>query len=1065
MRRLGQRRSASRRLLHGITRTLLPLTVMAGLTTAIAAPASAATPTLTVDLGTSTGAFHGGASGVLYGLYGPDVPTGNLIEGMGVRTTNTKYQDGQQHPGSDALEIAEPFVDSGGKDIYIYMTDVYRTFSYERTSYAAYQTAMKKQIDQVLATPYKDRVVLVPYNEPDGMWYPGMRTQATALADFNAEWRQTYTFIKGLWPEARIAGPNTSSYTESSLKGFLTYCKANNCLPDIATWHTLGSPAEVSSTVDNYRAAETAVGLPSHLPINLNEYAFRYHLTDPGQMVQWIATLEDKKIDGNLPYWNINGNLGDSAAGQNIPNAQWWLYHWYSSMKGGNTVKVTSSGADAAYTLQGLASLDTAKKQARVILAGGGTSGASDTVIKNIDPAVFGSTVHVSVFQDRYSGYIGAAATPTRLSDADVAVGSDGSITVPLDLDAMSAYQVIVSPGGNGSATASDSTWTRSYEAENATLSGSGYNINTEGTPSRLDKFATSGTKDVGGLRTGSTTVISFPVTVPTTGDYDLSVFGNSYAKDADVKGPTNVYLRVDGGASKRIDIPVGFQWVVWGHSDTTVNLTAGTHTLTLATTGDNGAATVGDAIIDKIDLRYRDTGVQATTLYEAEQAALSDSGSTTYTSQGQSGAGAVNLTSGRSATFWVYAARDGYADLTARFRNTGQADLTVNGRAADDQVLSGATTAAWSTSTNRFFLKAGINKIKVTGTGGTLALDDLAVTPFSTTSAVTTGNVVTYQAEAGTLTGTAEVSNSYDQATGGVVTGIGNGTANSLTLDVDAPSAGTYAMTMRYANAEELPSNHYNPDLYAEHADVGVNGGDATRVDFAGTLHWNQFADYTAHVTLKKGANKVKFTSSQLYDWDGTTVGKVYSGGGSDIGQPLRSSSAPHLDQVSFAPASLHIGAPAAFSSTAVAQHSGLCLEDPARSSANGTQYRQNTCGSGQEQLFDFRRVSGTTDTYTVVNHSSGKCLDVSAYSTADGAAVQQWTCHGDTNQRFRLAPVTALSNSHDYQLVAVHSGKCVDVSTISTAPGALVHQWPCDGAGALTTKKNQIWRLTGKD
>jgi hypothetical protein len=33
-------------------------------------------------------------------------------------------------------------------------------------------------------------------------------------------------------------------------------------------------------------------------------------------------------------------------------------------------------------------------------------------------------------------------------------------------------------------------------------------------------------------------------------------------------------------------------------------------------------------------------------------------------------------------------------------------------------------------------------------------------------------------------------------------------------------------------------------------------------------------------------------------------------------------------------------------------------------------------------------------------------------------------------------LRVVTALGNSHDYQLVAVHSGKCVDVSTISTAP-----------------------------
>ncbi|WP_328841430.1 RICIN domain-containing protein [Streptomyces europaeiscabiei] len=1062
MRRIGQRRSAKRRLLHGVTTSLLSLTVIAGATTVTATPASAATPTLTVDLSTTTGTFHGGASGALYGLYGPDVPTNNLIEGMGLQTTNTKYQDGQQHPGSDALEIAKPFVDSGGKDILIYMTDVYRA-NYERASYAAYQATMKTQVEQAKASPYASRIVFVPYNEPDLNWFSGMRTNSTALANFNAEWRQTYNFIKSLWPEARLAGPNTAGYSSSSLSGFLAYCKANNCLPDVVTWHTLGSPAEVRSTVDSYRAVETAAGITSPITVNLNEYAHRYHLTDPGQMVQWIAAIEDKKVDGNLPYWNINGNLGDSAAAQNTPNAQWWLYNWYSSMSG-NTVKVTGAANNAAYTLQGVASLDTAKKQARVILAGGGTSGDSDTVIKNIDSAVFGSTVHVSVFQDRYSGYLGAAATPTRLSDADVAVGSDGSITLPLTLDAMSAYQVIVSPGGTGSTTASDNTWSAGYEAENATLSGSGYNINIEGTTSNVGKFPASGTKDVGGLRTGSTTVISFPVSAPTTGDYDLSVFGSSYAKDADVKGPTNVYARVDGGASRRIDIPVGFQWVVWGRDTTTVHLTAGSHTITLATTGDNGAKTVGDAIVDKIDLQYKDAGVQGTTLYEAEQANLSDSGTTTYTAQSQSGAGAVNLTSGKSATFWVYSERDGYADLTARYRNTGQADLTVNDRTVNDQTLSGATTSAWSTSANRVYLNSGINKVKVTGTGGTLALDRLAVTPFSATSAVTTGNVVTYQAENGTLTGTAAADTTYGQANGGVVTGIGNGTANSLTLNVNAPEAGTYAMTMRYANAEELPSNHYNPDLYAEHADVSVNGGSAKRVNFASTLDWNQFNDYTVPVTLAKGANSVKFTASQLYNHDGTTIGLVYSGGGTDIGEPMRSSSAPHLDEVSFAPLSLHIGASSGFSSTGVAQHSGLCLEDPAKSTANGTQYRQNTCGGDEEQIFDFHPVTGTTDTYTVVNHVSGKCLDVSDVSTANGAAVQQWTCNGGNNQRFRLSAVTALGNSHDYQLVAAHSGKCVDVKEISTAVGALVHQWPCDAASALTTKKNQIWRLLGK-
>ncbi|WP_042397230.1 RICIN domain-containing protein [Streptacidiphilus carbonis] len=107
--------------------------------------------------------------------------------------------------------------------------------------------------------------------------------------------------------------------------------------------------------------------------------------------------------------------------------------------------------------------------------------------------------------------------------------------------------------------------------------------------------------------------------------------------------------------------------------------------------------------------------------------------------------------------------------------------------------------------------------------------------------------------------------------------------------------------------------------------------------------------------------------------------------------------------------------------------------------------------------------RTRPTTDTYTVVNELSGKCLDVSGASTADGAAVIQYTCNGQTNHQFTLNPVTALGNSKDYQLVATHGGKCVDVSDVSKTAGAKIHQWTCDPASALTTKKNQIWRLQG--
>jgi hypothetical protein len=150
--------------------------------------------------------------------------------------------------------------------------------------------------------------------------------------------------------------------------------------------------------------------------------------------------------------------------------------------------------------------------------------------------------------------------------------------------------------------------------------------------------------------------------------------------------------------------------------------------------------------------------------------------------------------------------------------------------------------------------------------------------------------------------------------------------------------------------------------------------------------------------------------------------------------------------------------------STVAVSQNSGQCLDDTNLSTANGTQYQQYYCEGGYQQMLDLKPVSGRANTYTVVNELSGKCLDVSQASTADDAAVIQYTCNGGTNQMFTLSPVTALGNSQDYQLVAVHSGKCVDVSNISTTAGALIHQWTCDPASALSTKKNQIWRLLGK-
>ena len=164
---------------------------------------------------------------------------------------------------------------------------------------------------------------------------------------------------------------------------------------------------------------------------------------------------------------------------------------------------------------------------------------------------------------------------------------------------------------------------------------------------------------------------------------------------------------------------------------------------------------------------------------------------------------------------------------------------------------------------------------------------------------------VTTYQAEDGTLTGTAKIDNSYSQADGGVVTGISDGPASSLTLTVHAAAAGACAMTVRFANDQQIVANHYNPDLMTAPADISVNGGPTFHVNFASTFSWNQFWNLTIPVTLRPGANTIKFIANPQYNYDSTTIGVIYSGSG--VGQPLRSETAPNIDQITLAPFQPH--------------------------------------------------------------------------------------------------------------------------------------------------------------
>jgi hypothetical protein len=79
----------------------------------------------------------------------------------------------------------------------------------------------------------------------------------------------------------------------------------------------------------------------------------------------------------------------------------------------------------------------------------------------------------------------------------------------------------------------------------------------------------------------------------------------------------------------------------------------------------------------------------------------------------------------------------------------------------------------------------------------------------------------------------------------------------------------------------------------------------------------------------------------------------------------------------------------------------------------------------------------------YVLHTAVSGKCLDVSSSSTADGASVQEWSCNGTGAQLFHVSQV----GGGFYEIANVHSHKALDIRDVSHAENARLQQWGYGG------------------
>lgn len=226
------------------------------------------------------------------------------------------------------------------------------------------------------------------------------------------------------------------------MRNFLTYAKANNCLPDLISWHQWGVAGFVGA-YENYRALEKSLGI-APIEISINEYSSK--TSDPfegcpGYSVPFIAKFERYKItSAQLSWWwvPLPGRLGSLLTSSNQKGGGWHMYKWYGDMEGymAKTVPPNdrSDGVDA------FANLDRSTRTASIVL-GGNSVGTVNVAVNGI-PGWMGNTVTVKLESVTWSNKDTPVPGTTTISTKGMNV-TNGSITVPVEVASnLYAYRI-----------------------------------------------------------------------------------------------------------------------------------------------------------------------------------------------------------------------------------------------------------------------------------------------------------------------------------------------------------------------------------------------------------------------------------------------------------------------------------------------------------------------------------------------------------------------------------------------------------------------------------------------
>ncbi len=378
------------------------------------------------------------ATGSLYGIADEGVPSDDLIAPIKPNTFVQMPPGGRQQPTGDTLDVWRT-AERHDAGIVVRIVDYYPgwpyQFSWEDTEdRKGWENVIRDVVADIEEAGVTNVVAYAPWNESDQTWLE-------ANGDFLDLWEMSYNILREeLGPDMPIQGPSFSDNI-SGMREFLEFAVETDTVPDVLEWHELIRSSKIQGDIENVQTIMDDLGIEDR-PIDIAEYASPQEVGLPGILVGYIAKLERFGVDrAELAFWNQSGTLGDLLTHRGgDPNGAYWLYTWYADMSG---QMVTTTPPSNESPLDGAASVNDAKDEVRVIA--GGNSGPTSIVINGLDALELDGEVNVKLEVTASYGRTTPTEAPITISNTTYEVGADGSITVPVVMNPMYGYHVVVS--------------------------------------------------------------------------------------------------------------------------------------------------------------------------------------------------------------------------------------------------------------------------------------------------------------------------------------------------------------------------------------------------------------------------------------------------------------------------------------------------------------------------------------------------------------------------------------------------------------------------------------------